>query len=90
MGEQAKMHLNGMLCELCGVLMDGKAPGYPRRCDCCKDEDAIETAAEQATVRTVYYSKKLKRQCGICKAWIKEVGMKDHVRDKHEVKEQQT
>lgn len=37
MGDAAEMHLNGMLCERCGVFMDGEEPGYPRMCDDCEE-----------------------------------------------------
>lgn len=44
MGEIAEMHLDGTLCEACGVFLDGESPGYPRYCsaDCAEDRD-IET-----------------------------------------------
>lgn len=48
MGEIADMMLDGTLCEGCGELMDGlvndtdeldEAPGHPRRCAACEEED---------------------------------------------------
>lgn len=36
MGDSADSMVNGLLCEQCGVLIDGEEPGYPRSCsDCC-------------------------------------------------------
>ena len=39
MGEIADMVLDGTLCEICGVYLDGKSPGYPRRCGACENND---------------------------------------------------
>lgn len=39
MGEIAEMMLDGTLCQVCGSVIDGGTPGYPRYCeDCAKDE----------------------------------------------------
>ena len=39
MGEIAEMMLDGTLCQVCGGVIDGDTPGYPRYCkDCAKDE----------------------------------------------------
>lgn len=35
MGDAADSMINGLMCELCGVLIDGDEPGYPRRCGGC-------------------------------------------------------
>ena len=32
MGESADSMVNGLLCEQCGVLIDGDEPGYPTLC----------------------------------------------------------
>jgi hypothetical protein len=42
MGEIAEMIIEGILCEQCGVLVDGNISGYPRKCDDCS-EQKIET-----------------------------------------------
>jgi len=39
MGEIADMMLDGTLCQICGVLLDGDAKGYPVTCDGCKNEE---------------------------------------------------
>lgn len=39
MGEIADMMIDGNLCEGCGCLMDGDAPGYPVRCEDCQRRD---------------------------------------------------
>lgn len=36
MGEIAEAVINGFYCELCGCLVDGEEPGYPRKCSDCK------------------------------------------------------
>jgi hypothetical protein len=48
MGDVAEMMLDGILCEICGVLMDDfcgdgvitedSIPGYPRQCEDCREE----------------------------------------------------
>ncbi len=30
------MVLDGLLCECCGLLIDGEEPGYPRKCEDCE------------------------------------------------------
>ena len=37
MGEAAEDILEGMVCEECGVYIEGEAPGYPRKCEGCKN-----------------------------------------------------
>ena len=32
MGEIAESMINGLVCEHCGVYLDGEEPGYPRLC----------------------------------------------------------
>ncbi len=39
MGEIAEMMLDGTLCQVCGGIIDGDTPGYPRYCeDCAKHQ----------------------------------------------------
>lgn len=40
MGEIAEMMLEGLLCEGCGVCIDGGAPGHPRKCGECANTTA--------------------------------------------------
>lgn len=35
MGDIADMVIEGILCESCGVYIEGDAPGYPRSCSDC-------------------------------------------------------
>ena len=39
MGEIAEAILNGFFCEVCGVVVDGDEPGYPRLCAGCEAEE---------------------------------------------------
>jgi len=41
-GEIADDMINGFVCEMCGVYLDGEEPGYPRYCSlsCAKDRGA--------------------------------------------------
>lgn len=39
MGEIAEMVIMGILCEGCGVLIDGETTGYPRQCDDCDQNE---------------------------------------------------
>ena len=38
MGDIADGMLNGLFCQLCGVVIDGEEPGYPRFCAGCEEE----------------------------------------------------
>lgn len=38
MGEIAEMILDGTLCQVCGGLVDGETPDFPRPCEDCKKE----------------------------------------------------
>lgn len=45
MGDIADAMLDGLLCQICGELIDGEEPGYPRTCPAClmdEEEDEIE------------------------------------------------
>lgn len=35
MGEIAEGIINGFWCEICGMMVDGDEPGFPRTCDSC-------------------------------------------------------
>lgn len=39
MGEIAEMIIDGILCEQCGMLVDGEETGYPRLCGFCSGEE---------------------------------------------------
>ncbi len=38
MGEAAEMVLDGLLCECCGMMIDGEELGYPRLCEDCEND----------------------------------------------------
>lgn len=37
MGEVIEDMLEGLICQDCGVLIDGTCPGYPRSCESCEE-----------------------------------------------------
>jgi len=37
MGEAADDILDGLMCQVCGTLIDGDAPGHPRSCEDCEE-----------------------------------------------------
>ena len=41
MGEIADAVLSGFFCDICGVMVDGDEPGYPRLCGACKEEEEL-------------------------------------------------
>lgn len=45
MGSYLDDILDGLFCGRCGEVIDGDAPGYPRRCEECEDcSDDNETS----------------------------------------------
>jgi len=43
MGEIADAMINGLMCEQCGVYLDGEEPGFTRCCtDCAEDPEIAE------------------------------------------------
>lgn len=42
MGDIAEAVVDGMLCQTCGVFLDGGSPGHPRWCEDCAPDDADE------------------------------------------------
>ncbi len=38
MGDIAYAIIEGLLCEMCGVVIDGKESGYPRACPECNSD----------------------------------------------------
>ena len=74
MGDIADMMLDGTLCEMCGVYLEGEADGFPRYCSaqCARDRGASYAPATPT-----------KAKCHICGKRVRAAGMADHVRDKH-------
>lgn len=40
MSETTDAMLSGLLCQVCGVLIDDSEPGYPRVCAGCEADEA--------------------------------------------------
>jgi hypothetical protein len=90
MGDVADMMLDGTLCEMCGVFVSDTPPGYPQYCspECAKDRGADFVPAITATKPTVaaklpHYSVKV--PCSVCNRSVKRSGMRDHMRDAHQL-----
>lgn len=86
MGDIANMMLDGTLCEMCGVYMPGGSCGVPRRCRDCRPSKAEQKAlnvarnlAEQAATK--------KHPCPTCGKRLRLVGVPDHLRDAHGIKQ---
>lgn len=78
MGDIADMMLDGTLCEGCGVYIEGDADGFPRYCSaqCRRDRGADEPITKAVNPRR-------QAKCTICGKHVKEVGLAQHMRDKH-------
>ncbi len=85
MGEIADMMLEGDLCAGCGVYMEGDGEGFPRYCSkACEPRDmpAALTRSRKATAQKV--------NCTTCGKRVKAIGLKDHQRDAHGVKPEES
>lgn len=71
MGEVADMMIDGTLCEGCGVVLAGEAPGYPRYCRHCSNQHGPSVAPGKV-------------KCPQCGRHVKSAGLKDHQRDVHQ------
>ena len=47
MSEFTEMIVEGILCETCGVFIEGDPPGHPRNCEDCKIDDPARPADEE-------------------------------------------
>lgn len=72
MGDIADMMIEGVLCEGCGIYIEGEPPGYPRRCKDCKPAH-IKQAVPNKVI------------CTHCKKKVKRTGLRDHLRDAHQI-----
>lgn len=82
MGDISEMILDGDLCESCGVYLGG-GEGFPRKCRGCKAEERYDS--HQEVLKRHKDIKKVK--CPTCGKKVKSVGLADHMRDAHQVKE---
>jgi len=69
----AQQMLRGELCGVCGCYIKGEAQGFVRYCNSC--------SSPNLKVMKVPTPKKTK--CPACGAKVKEVGLNDHIRVKH-------
>jgi hypothetical protein len=90
MGDVADMILEGVLCQECGVYMEG-GDGIPRTCAGClreaKDSAPLAPSNTPATLdgRMVKISVPANTtiHCWICNRKVRAIGLKDHQRDAH-------
>ena len=75
MGEYADMLISGLLDEETGELIDGDAPGYPRRKRKAKRKPSKAVAGGLSAIGKV--------QCPDCGKRVKASGLRDHRRDAH-------
>ncbi len=76
MGEIAEMMLDGTICEQCGEYI-GDGDGYPRNCG-CDNPSGFQ-------IEPLFHGNKVSNKvaCPECNKRVKEVGLADHMRDKH-------
>ena len=82
MGEIADMMLDGTMCQWCGEWLHGgeDGPGYPGLCSACaREERRTRSAQSQRTTEKV--------KCPTCGKRVKSVGLPDHQRDAHGVRD---
>lgn len=78
MGDIADMMLDGTLCEGCGVALENSLGDFPQRCDDCKRNNP------EPTYPGTFIPPAEKVACPTCGKRVKDAGLKDHMRDKHE------
>ena len=40
MGDRIALVISGLMCQYCGILIDGDEPGYPRSCPVCHEKES--------------------------------------------------
>lgn len=78
MGEMAEYILNGDDCQECGAYI-GSGDGFPRSCASCRP-----SKSQQKRFASLRSPPPLKEPCTICGKRFSAIGLKDHMRDKHE------
>jgi hypothetical protein len=71
MGDIADAILEGDLCQNCGEWIDEHSDGIPSFCKCCQPKVKAQSV------------KKIK--CTLCDRHLKPNGVKDHLRDFHQI-----
>lgn len=75
MGDYADAVLDGDFCQGCGVVMDGE--GYAQFCKGCRKEMNIDKYGDKIQ------PPKKKVKCSICHKKVWEIGLPQHMKDKH-------
>lgn len=79
MGDIADMMIDGTLCQGCGVYLEDESYGVARYCAACQDD------SNDTPIHRRYGPNAVKVNCPKCQRRVKEVGLADHLRDKHGV-----
>jgi hypothetical protein len=79
--EIADMHLDGTLCETCGVFLNGPAPGHPRYCRSCR----TPSAPSKPKKKSGHAPERVPCTHPGCSARVRPVGLRDHLHDAHGV-----
>lgn len=81
MGEMADAMLDGTFCQYCGDFLDSDN-GYPTSCASCEQE---ERKTNGITYTKGGSPRPSKIRCELCNKLVKKTGLKDHMRDKHNI-----
>ena len=82
MGDIADMMLDGTMCSSCGEFL-GEDTGYPMMCHDCQKDYIKESKAEIKAQNITKNALQKKTACPKCGKRVKEVGLSNHMRDKH-------
>lgn len=89
MGEYAEMMLDGTCCSCCGEYLSG-IEGFPQMCEGCAEDAKAAGFEVEATGAGTFQNvtpvaqPKDKVACPECGKQVKGVGMRDHMRAKHD------
>lgn len=75
MGDIADMMIDGTLCQGCGVYLESESFGVARYCAGCKQG--------QHGIGMQVGPNAIKVNCPKCQRRVKEIGLAQHLRDKH-------
>lgn len=88
MGLIAEMMIDGTLCQVCGVYIEGEACDFPRSCkECAKDQREAGRDMRKTGLGGYQDHGRLKTKpntpCPHCGKKVQDAGLADHLRDRH-------
>jgi len=92
MGDIADMMLDGTLCQGCGEYLD-RIGGFPQFCVSCQAQQSIDVHGRPdfgVETKPAYVPDPINIHCPDCGRKVKRVGLADHRRDSHGVRNQCT